>query len=79
MVVDGLISIFGSANMDVRSLRLNYETTVVSYDANLAGRLMGEMLREISESNGIHLGAWLSRSRLDRLLENVWSLATPIL
>lgn len=79
MVADGSISIFGSANMDVRSLRLNYETIVVSYDADLAGRLMGEMLIEISESNEIHLRAWLKRSRLDRLLENAWSLATPIL
>ena len=39
MVVDGAWSLFGSANWDVRSLRLNFELNVECFDAGLAGKL----------------------------------------
>jgi cardiolipin synthase len=41
MTVDGRWSLIGSANWDVRSLRLNFELTVELYDADLAARLAG--------------------------------------
>lgn len=79
MVVDGLLAVFGSANLDVRSLRLNYESTVVAYDPELAGRLTAEMLADIAESGEIQLNAWLKRPWHWRILENACSLAEPIL
>lgn len=79
MVVDGSLSIFGSANFDVRSLRLNYETDVVSYDAALAGRILMEFAVEIENSDEIDLNIWQRRSRWCRLLENACSLMTPVL
>jgi cardiolipin synthase len=39
MTVDGQWSLVGSANWDMRSLRLNFELTVEFYDAEFAGRL----------------------------------------
>ena len=41
MTVDGSWSLIGSANWDMRSLRLNFELTVEFYDADLAGKLAG--------------------------------------
>jgi cardiolipin synthase len=41
MTVDGSWSLIGSANWDVRSLRLNFELTVEFYDAALAANLAG--------------------------------------
>jgi cardiolipin synthase len=79
MVVDGLLAVFGSANLDVRSLRLNYESTVVAYDAMLADRLMEEMLADFAESDEIGLNVWLKRPRRQRILENAFSLADQIL
>lgn len=79
MVVDGCISIFGSANMDVRSLRLNYETIVVSYAAEVADRLLAEMRQDLAESDEILFGPWRRRGLRTRLLENFFSLASPIL
>ncbi len=39
MTIDGEWSLIGSPNMDMRSLRLNFELAVEIYDAELAGRL----------------------------------------
>ena len=41
MTIDGSWSLIGSANWDMRSLRLNFELTVEFYDADLAGKLAG--------------------------------------
>ncbi len=79
MVIDGVLSIFGSANLDVRSLRLNYETNIVSYDADLAGRLLQEMRVDLAESDEIEINLWVRRPWRQRLLENLFALASPIL
>ncbi len=79
MVIDESLSIFGSANLDVRSLRLNYETNVVSYDPDLTNRLMAEMLIDLAESDEIELNIWSKRPRRQRLLENLFALFSPIL
>jgi cardiolipin synthase len=39
MVIDGEWSLIGSANWDMRSLRLNFELAVEIYDEELAARL----------------------------------------
>ena len=39
MTIDGEWSLIGSANWDMRSLRLNFELTVEFYDADLSGEL----------------------------------------
>ena len=41
MTIDGSWSLIGSANWDMRSLRLNFELTVEFYDTDLAGKLAG--------------------------------------
>lgn len=52
MVVDGCWSLIGSANWDVRSLRLNFELNVEVYDEGLAGeiseRIAGQPVRELT-------------------------------
>jgi cardiolipin synthase len=39
LTIDGVWSLVGSANWDMRSLRLNFELTMESYDAGLARQL----------------------------------------
>jgi cardiolipin synthase A/B len=43
MTIDGEWSLIGSANWDVRSLRLNFELAVEIYDADLAQKLAGSI------------------------------------
>ncbi len=79
MVIDDALSIVGTANLDVRSLRLNYETSVISYDAALAARLLREIRIEIEHSDEIDPNAWAVRPWRRRVLENAFALATPVL
>ena len=79
LVIDHALSIFGSANLDVRSLRLNYETNVVSSDEALAGTALREMLADLAESTEIAPNLWLRRPWRQRLLENLYALASPVL
>lgn len=79
MVIDDALSIFGTANLDIRSLRLNYETNLVSYDAILAGRIVQEMQADLAESEEIDLNRWLRRPWRQRLLESLFGLASPVL
>jgi cardiolipin synthase len=39
MTIDGKWSLVGSANWDMRSLRLNFELTLESYDPDFASKL----------------------------------------
>jgi cardiolipin synthase len=57
MTVDGQWSLFGSANWDARSLRLNFELDIEAHDEALAGRLNAVM--------DAYRGRPLTRAELD--------------
>ena len=44
MVVDGVVSCYGTANMDIRSFRLNFEVNAVVYSEKTAERLVAYFL-----------------------------------
>jgi cardiolipin synthase len=61
MVVDGLMSIVGSANFDNRSLELNDELNVAVFDRGLASRLYADFERDLAQSKQLRLDEWRSR------------------
>ena len=61
LMVDGLLSIVGSANFDNRSLELNDELNVAVFDRGLAARLRADFEKDLSESKRLTLEAWRSR------------------
>ncbi len=73
MVVDGVISMFGSANFDNRSLELNDELNVVAFEQALAARLTADFERDITRSVKIDLESWRSRPLHIRGREMMWS------
>jgi cardiolipin synthase len=58
MVVDGQWALFGSGNWDDRSMRLNFEFNVETYDRGLAATL------------DQHVGEVIARSRRKTLAEH---------
>jgi cardiolipin synthase len=74
VVVDGVLSIVGSANFDNRSFELNDELNVVAFDRGLAARLREDFERDLTKSKTLDLQSWRSRPLLIRAREKAWSL-----
>ncbi|MGH9349131.1 MAG: phospholipase D-like domain-containing protein [Vicinamibacterales bacterium] len=72
MVVDGVISIIGSANFDNRSLELNDELNVVVSSDELAAELTRDFEADVRQSLKIDLESWRSRPAHIRLREKMW-------
>jgi cardiolipin synthase A/B len=73
LVVDGAVSLVGSANFDNRSLELNDELNVVMFDRGSAARLLADFERDLESSKRLELNAWRSRPLLERTRERFWS------
>lgn len=78
-VIDGQTTLFGTVNMDLRSLRLNFEVTMITYDQHFGTAVRDLQLRYAAQSEPIDLDRWRQRSRLRRLLENTAQLMSPLL
>ena len=79
LFVDDEIALVGTANLDERSLRLNYETNLAVYDPAFISELKRNLIYELSMSTSILLEQWLNRPMQQRILENFCNLLTPIL
>ena len=79
MLVDDAWSLFGSANWDARSLRLNFELDVECYDRPLARELSSMFDEKVARSRKVTLQEMDSRSIPVRLRDGLARLATPYL
>ena len=73
MVVDGIWSMFGSANFDNRSLELNDELNVSVTSRQLAARFLADMEQDLNVSHRLTLEEWRRRGMLARARERFWS------
>jgi cardiolipin synthase A/B len=69
VVVDGLWSVVGSANMDVRSKELNDENVLGILDAAFARTLDATFLEDLKSARQIGLPEWTRRGLFKRLAE----------
>ena len=72
-VVDGVWSMFGSANFDNRSLELNDELNVAVANRELAARLLADFEQDVKSSRRLDLQSWRQRSMLMKAREFFWS------
>lgn len=79
LIVDDTLALVGSANLDVRSLRLNYESNLIVYDRAFIAALKQIVLNEVAASDELDPVAWAKRGAFHRLLENFCYLLTPML
>jgi cardiolipin synthase A/B len=73
MVVDGTMSVIGSANFDNRSLELNDELNVVIASPDLASRITADFEADLRRSKKIDRDEWRSRPLHIRGRERLWS------
>ena len=72
-VVDGVWSMFGSANFDNRSLELNDELNVAVTNRDLAARLLVDFEQDLKSARRLDLQTWRQRSMLMKAREVFWS------
>jgi cardiolipin synthase len=79
MVVDGRIVLVGSANMDMRSFRLNFEVHTLLHDERTARDLESRFLTDLSQTTPVTLDTWSSRPWHWRIFEGAGRLVSPLL
>lgn len=79
IVVDGKIATVGTANMDVRSFRLNFEVNAFLYNETLAEELIAVFEQDVLDSTELTLTKYNNRSRLVRFKEAISRLVAPLL
>ncbi|MGI9317925.1 MAG: cardiolipin synthase [bacterium] len=79
ITVDGEISMFGTVNLDMRSLWLNHEVSLFVYDKQFAHSLADLQQLYIEDSERLKMEEWSQRSFPTRFLENTMRLMSPLL
>jgi cardiolipin synthase len=74
LVIDGVLSIVGSANFDNRSFELNDELNLAVFDRQVAGKLLTDFEHDMTKSQKLDLEQWRSRPLHIRGREKAWSL-----
>lgn len=79
IVIDGAAASVGSANWDIRSFRLNFETNAVIYDEKIAGELQQAYLNDLASCTELTPEWYASRSWFFRVRASFSRLFSPIL
>jgi cardiolipin synthase len=79
LLVDSALALVGTANLDVRSLRLNYETNLAVFDDTFCNQLKRVVLNDFSAADEIAPAQWRRRPVRQRMVQNLAALLTPVL
>ena len=77
--IDGTMSMFGTVNLDRRSLWLNYEVALFIYDRGFADALGALQKTYMGQSTRLDPSIWAARPSRQRLIENALRLFSPLL
>lgn len=77
--VDGEYAVFGTVNLDNRSLHLNFETTQLIFDEQFIGELDALHRAYLSQSERVDFVTWARRPLKSRLKEGLAFLISPLL
>ena len=79
MMVDGVISTVGTANMDIRSFEQNFEVNALVYDETVTMELRERFLEDLEQSDKIDLETWQKRPKGQKIKESLARIFTPLL
>lgn len=79
VLVDGRWAMLGSANLDIRSLRLNFEAVCLLHSPAVIAELEEAYLRDLEDALLTDAKAFAERSFAVRLVENGCRLLSPVL
>lgn len=79
ITVDGLVSSYGTANMDIRSFKLNFEVNAVIYDEATTKKFDDIFEKDLEECKLITPAIYGRRSLIIRIKEQFSRLLSPLL
>ncbi|MHA7967065.1 cardiolipin synthase [Paenibacillus sp. CAU 1782] len=79
LVVDSKVASVGTANLDIRSFKLNFEMNAFIYDSATSLKLMEIFRRDIEDSRLLTREAYDGRPLFNRFRESISRLLSPIL
>jgi len=77
--VDGALAMFGTVNLDMRSLWLNYEVALFVYEPDFAKALRTLQQTYLERSVRLDRAEWDNRAFRERLIEAALRLVSPLL
>ena len=77
--VDATMSMFGTVNLDMRSLWLNYEVALFVYQREFAEALRALQRSYVDQSRQLDPLVWAARPFRERFIENTLRLFSPLL
>ncbi|WP_139116330.1 phospholipase D-like domain-containing protein [Gottfriedia luciferensis] len=79
ILIDHEIASVGTANLDVRSLHLNYELTSFLYESDAVAPVKQSFLNDFSVSTKLDVTEFIERSLFKKLIESLTRLFSPLL
>lgn len=79
LIVDGVLSSVGTANMDIRSFDQNFEVSALIYDVEITTELQNYFLTDLTNSTQITREIWDKRPRWESIKESVARIFSPLL
>ena len=79
MVVDGAVCCYGTANMDIRSFKLNFEVNAVIYSVKTAEKMEAIFLEDLKSCTRVTRCLYGRRSYAVRVKEQFSRLLSPLL
>jgi len=79
VIIDDDFCTVGSTNFDFRSFEHNFEANMLIYSHEFNARMKALFMREIHDSTRVIAAEWNRRPKLEKALESVMRLFSPIL
>ena len=79
ILMDDFVSSIGTANLDIRSFKLNFEVNAFIYDETINLKLTEKFIEDLDHCKEITTENYLNRSRIVKMKESISRLLSPIL
>ncbi len=77
LIIDDEIASIGSVNFDPRSFHLNFEVTAIFHN-NVVKKAVESFKEDLTKSNQILLEQWKKRGLIQRIIQGLFNLFSPI-
>lgn len=78
LLLDGSLASVGTANLDIRSLEMNFEVNAFIYDQTMVRRLEEDFYKDMNDSELLDYNVFRNRSLGRKLVEAVGRLVSPL-